>query len=183
MMQLFQKIKYFLVIPFLCILASCIYVGDIGVYWGKGVLDPALDGPWADNSSKDCLSFAVEDNNYRVTEGGKKDESLYRTLLLGDNKFLMVKDPNNKYMLIKYKVAGGIFTTYMPDEAKKVEFLRDNPDSGIVISEGDYATATIPVLNEKSIELLQKIADDESYWKSAAVQHRVKNCKTQNGKH
>lgn len=71
----------------------------------------------------------------------------------------------------------------MPDETKKEDFLREYADSGVIISDSDYAIATIPVLNEKSIEMLQKIADDKSYWKSAAVQHRVKNCKTPNGKH
>lgn len=183
MMQFFQKIKHFLVLPILgLLLISCIYVTDIGVYWEKGVIDSSLKGAWGNDDGKDCMSFTVVGKDYRVTEDGKKDASLYRTLLLGDNRFLMVKDPNNKYMLIKYTVSDNKFATYMPDESKKEDFQRDYPDSGVVFSESDFSTATIPVLNEKSIEMLQKIAD-ESYWKSAAVQHRVKKCKTPNAKH
>lgn len=179
-----QKIKYFLVLPFLCILASCIYVKDVGPYWENGIIDESLKGSWvSDDDKKDCSTFSLEDNSYRVTENGKKDNSSYRTLLLGDNKFLIIRDPYFKYMLIKYTVSDDTFTTYMPDETKKEDFLRDYPDSGVVLSEGDYPTATISVLNEKSVEMLQKIADDESYWKSAAVQHRVKNCKTTNARH
>lgn len=180
-----QRIKCFLALPFLCLLlASCIYITDIGVYWQKGVIDKSLGGAWlSGDDGKDCMSFVVSGKNYLAIDNGKKDSSLYRTLLLDDNKFLMVKDPNNKYMLIKYTVSDDKFTTYMPDETKKEDFLRDYPDFGVVFSEGDFTTATIPVLNEKSIEMLQKIADDESYWKPASVQQRVKSRKTPDVKH
>lgn len=174
-----RLIKHFLGFSFLCMfLASCIFVKDIGAYWEKGVIDPALAGYWVNaDESHDCSSFVLAGKSYRVIDNGKKDESLYRTLQLGDNKFLMVRDPNNKYLLIKYTVSDENFTTYMPDEAKKDDFLRDYPDSGIIIGSGQFVTATIPLLDEKSIEMLQKIADDESYWKPASVQSRTKKCK------
>ena len=185
MIKFFQKIKSFLVYPFCCLfLVSCIYVNDIGAYWEKGVIDPSLKGAWASaDDENDCSSFIADGKNYRVMEKGKKEVSIYRTLILGNSKFLMIKDPNNKYLLIKYQVSEDNFTTYMPDDGKKEDFLRDYPDSGIAISDGEFATATIALLDEKIAELLQKIADDESYWKVASVQHRIEQCKASNAQH
>lgn len=185
MMILFRKLRNFLVLPVLSLcLLSCIYVVDIGTYWENGIIDPSLKGAWAsDDDDSDCSSFIVDGKDYRVIEKGKKEESLYRTLILGNNKFLMIKDPNNKYLLIKYQISEDNFTTYMPDDTKKEDFVRDYSDSNITISDGDFPTATISHLDEKTAELLQKIADNDSYWKVASLQHRIKQCKSSNAKH
>jgi hypothetical protein len=184
MMRSFIKLINFLTLPILSLcLLSCIYVEDIGYYWDKGIIDQAIAGSWKSSDSDDCSSFIVSGDSYQVIEKGKKENSLYRTLLLGDNKFLMVKDAKGKYLLIKYQISDNNFTTYTPDEAKKEGFLRDYPDSNIIISDEKFSTATIKHLDEKTAELLQKIAGDETYWKVASTQHRAENCKESDAKH
>ncbi len=184
MMRLFIKLRNFLTLPVLSLcLLSCIYVEDIGDYWDKGIIDQAVSGSWKSSDSDDCSMFVINGDNYQVIEKGKKENSLYRTLPLGDNTFLMVKDEKGKYLLIKYQISDNNFITYMPDEVKKDEFLRDYPDSDIVISDEKFPTATIKHLDEKTAELLQKIADDKTYWKVASTQHRVESCKESNAKH
>ncbi len=158
-------------------LSSCIYVDDIGDFWEKGVIDKSIAGAWIDRDNSNCSVFAIDGNNYQLIEKGEKEKSLYRTLVLGNNKFLMVRGENNKYSLIKYQIFSDIFTIYIPDDTKKDEFLQNYPDTDIIISDDKFPSVTIKHLNKKMAVMLQKIADDKKYWKISSVQHHVKKCK------
>ncbi|MBY0407250.1 MAG: hypothetical protein K2Q01_06115, partial [Rickettsiales bacterium] len=63
--------------------------------------------------------------------------------------------------MVRYKIDGGDYVAYRLNESKREEFARDYPDSTVVLTQ---ETATIPVLNAKTAQLLKDVADDESYW-------------------
>lgn len=180
MMILFRKLKLALFSTFLCLLlTSCIIVEDIGTYWGSGEIDTSLQGSWSKDSSGggDCFSFIPDGSDYRVVENGKKEEYLSRTLDLENSKFLMLRDMNSKYLLIRYKVITDDLTIYMLDKTKKSDFLRNYPDSNIIFSNDFFLTATISHLNDESVSLLRAVASDEKYWSIQSERHRVKECK------
>ena len=182
MIVFYNKMKLYFLTTFFCVfLTSCIIVEDIGVYWDKGVVDSSLQGSWAKDTA--CMEFVLDGKDYYVVYNGRKEERKYRTLTLGNNKFLMITNEDNKtneedqYILVKYKVFADNFTTYKLDKTKKDVFIQEYPDANVIFSDGDHPVAIISHLDEKSAALLQIIADDETYWKVDFVKHRVKECK------
>jgi hypothetical protein len=82
--------------------AGCIPVDDLGGYWDKGVIDPALEGHWKQlgmkfRSEDNYVSFVKSGEHYLqesntalfIPEGVPKVGIRTRTLLLGKHKFLI----------------------------------------------------------------------------------------------
>lgn len=172
--ELMHIVKYVLILP-VFILTSCIQIDDIGSYWDKATLDKSLKGYWAELN--DCVNIVAEGSNYRIIENGKKQNSLYRTLILNNNKFLIIKETNNKYLLQRYETTKNELIIYYPNSTKKEEFLKEYPESNAYIDEND--NIIIKHLNEESISLLNKAANNDSYWETKSIP-RVKNCNQSN---
>lgn len=132
-----------------CLLVGCIVVDDFAEYWNKGFVDTCVN--------EIVLRDMEEDDN------GSPSAVEMRSLKLGDHTFLMMRDhPSDKGgNLMLYKLDKEDFITYRLDENKREDFLRDYPDAGIILTS---ETATIPVLNQKTADLLQTIASDANYW-------------------
>lgn len=148
-----RRIFPLLALAVACVLSGCIVVGDFGDYWNKGFIDNCVN-EIQHNRSK-------EERNAKAKVAARR--MLMRSLRIGKHTFLMVRenpdDPGGN--ILRYKIENGKYISYRLNESKREEFLRDYPDSGVVLTS---ETATIPVLNDDSAKLLEKIADDESYW-------------------
>jgi hypothetical protein len=137
----------------LCLLSlcSCIVVENFSEYWNKGFIDNCANEIMRNNS----------DHTGRHTS--RNSTALMRSLRLGNHTFLMVREkPQDKGgNLIRYEIHKNTFILYRLNESKRADFLRDYPDSGVVLTS---ETATIPILNKESAALLSQVADDASYW-------------------
>jgi len=133
-----------------CLLAGCVVVDDFGKYWDKGFVDFCVN---------DLILRDMEDDN----EGEKVKDMALRSVRLGKHTFLMMRDhPGDKGgNLVRYTIEGDDYITYRLNDSKREDFLQNNPDAGIVLTQ---ETATIPLLNDKMAELLTTIADDDRYW-------------------
>lgn len=130
-------------------LAGCIVVDDFGEYWDKGFIDH-------------CVNDIM--NSGESSRSGKPRKTLLmRSLRVGNHTFLMVRERASEAggNLMLYEIEDGQFVSYRLNESKREDFLRDYPDSGVVLTS---ETAAIPKLTPESVELLDRVADDASYW-------------------
>lgn len=134
----------------LCVfLAGCVVVEDFGAYWEQGFIDSCV-------------------NDIMRGDGGKKNKdsrktALMRSLRVGKHTFLMVRE--HQYdkggTLQRYVVDNGFLVLYRLNESKREDFLKENPGSPIILT---TETATIPLLDESALGILERVADDDSYW-------------------
>lgn len=132
--------------------ASCTGVEDFGVYWDKGIVDPALAGSWKkvglpgrDSNGvpgPDMLRFTRSGSSYAFQainpidqteapediERQKADNEARlsaRTLPIGRHKLLMVRDAagQGKDAIERYEVQRGTFREYIMNNGAGVEFL------------------------------------------------------------
>lgn len=142
-----------IVVPLLLafLLAGCIAVDDFGHYWDKGFTDACVN---------DIVLREMEEDN----EGAKAAGAEMRSLRLGNHTFLMMRERKHDKggNLMLYKLMGDDFVTYRLNENKRDEFLRDYPATKIILTS---ETATIPVLDEQTADMLAQLASDPSYWR------------------
>jgi len=131
-------------------LAGCIVVDDFAEYWDKGFIDHCVN---------DIMSTGEGSRNGKP----RNKTMLMRSLRVGNHTFLMVRErpSDTGGSLILYQIEDGQYVAYRLNESKREDFLRDYPDSGVILTS---ETATIPKLTADSVSLLAQIADDSSYW-------------------
>jgi hypothetical protein len=134
------------------VLSSCTPVEDFGSYWGKGIVDPALEGSWKKIGlpgqemdsipGPDLWRFTRDDSSYLQyginpidpaaapgdIEQQKADNAQAlssRTLRIGKHRFLMQREPGGKGTgyLVRYDVKGDTLEEYWIDNGLGVDFL------------------------------------------------------------
>jgi len=139
------------IVAVLC-LASCTGVEDFGQYWGKGFIDPALEGSWKklglpgqDRNSiegPDLLRFTRNGTSYALQainpidqtakpeviqrqRADNEERSSARTLRIGKSLFLMQREAGGqgKGVIERYDVRRGTLQEYQIDNGAAVEFL------------------------------------------------------------
>jgi hypothetical protein len=103
--------------------AAPIHVKDFGTYWGKGTVDPVLEGGWwlvgigdgpKAQSSDSLVIFDKEGDHYLLTQVSSdtvdKAETWTqaKTLMLGKHKFLMLRKVDQKAEKQTTKISGDI---------------------------------------------------------------------------
>ena len=116
-------------------LSSCIPVEDFGIYWDKGIIDPALLGKWK-GEANNGYHMINKGGTYQIDSLDKEDrkEKDYspiaaRTLKVGSYTFLMtfIKEGDEKEtVLIRYKKKGDIIQQYSLKSRKMDTFLEKN---------------------------------------------------------
>jgi len=137
-----------------CMLAGCIVVDDFGEYWAKGSVDP-------------CVNAILDGDMREDGEPVADINTVARSLHMGTHRFAMLRDlpEENKGNLFRYAVKDGSFVMYRLNEKMRDAFTIRYPDSGVII---DSATAKIPVLDARMMNILVQIADDPEYWIEAS---------------
>lgn len=132
------------------LLFGCIVVDDFGAYWNKGFVDV-------------CVNEIVQKGMSEDSAANPPVIPAMRSLQIGNHTFLMMRDhaTDKGGNMIRYNIKDGQYVPYRLNENKRKDFLTYYPDSTVVLT---TETAKIPVLNEKSVALLNKIAGDDSYW-------------------
>ncbi len=132
-------------------LASCIVVDDFGGYWEKGFIDNCVN------------DIVMSSHDYARPRSASTKPLLMRSLRVGKHTLLMIREDMKSKggNLMRYKIENGEYVSYRLNESKREDFLRDYPDSMVVLT---TETASIPVLNPESLMLISNVADDESYW-------------------
>jgi hypothetical protein len=135
-----------------CIVSGCIVVDDFGGYWNKGFIDNCVNEIQHNRSKEEHADSKIPPKR-----------ALMRSLRIGKHTFLMVREnPDDRGgNMIRYKIESGKYISFRLNESKREEFLQAYPDSKVVLT---TETATIPVLDDASVSMLEKIADDDSYW-------------------
>ena len=134
------------------LLPSCIVVEDFGGYWDKGFIDYCVN---------DIVRAGMSSQGSNAKNA--TDEVVIRSLRLDKHTFLMIREHagDKGGNMIRYEIKNDKYIAYRLNENRRDDFKQRFPNSPVVITS---ETATIPVLTKDSIELLGKIADDESYW-------------------
>ncbi len=159
---------------FCLLLAACINVKDFGIYWDRGIPDKLLVGSWLPEGdiSSDCIMFTAEKGQLRFTTEDR-DEPAVRTLMIGRHSFMMMLRGSKGGEIYKYTASKNVLEMYQLNKDKKEEFLKNHATPNIVI---DDTTVTINALDKPTMELLQTIANDGSYW-VLLTRYLPSNCK------
>jgi hypothetical protein len=145
-------------------LASCINVKDFGIYWDRGIVDKQLIGSWLPetDTSSECIMF-TQGKGELIFTTDDRDEPAVRTLMMGRHTFMMMRRPVSKSgELYKYTASKESLELYQLNKDKRDEFLKEHATPNIVIN--DDTNVTISTLDKPTFDLLQKIANDGSYW-------------------
>ena len=137
----------------LTLLTGCLLVDDFDAAWNEAKPDT-------------CLSKIGESLYYselRRDPQGKDLSQLVRGWVLGNNKFLLLKqDAADKGgRIYRFNVVHGIFQRYRLNPAMRAQFKKDYPTAKVVLKED---TVTIQKLDAESRKLLGEIADKPDYW-------------------
>jgi hypothetical protein len=137
----------------LLLLASCTAVEDFGAYWGKGAVDPALEGTWKkigrpgtkpeSTAGSDQLVFVKDGQSYLMQainpiEQGLPDEVArqrkedndarftVRTLRIGNHSYFMVRGTDGKPngVIERYEITGDVLREYFLENEVFVDFLQ-----------------------------------------------------------
>lgn len=162
-----------LLLPLL--LTACIQVKDLGPFWDSGVIDPTIEGTWTSMERGGAkMVFTVKGRSYLMTyvsEEAETEPKFVRTLKIGENNFLMVKEHMDdiKGTLIAYAVANNQMALFAPHREKKELFLETYPNNPFVVSR---TMMTIPVLNKESYDMLAILASDPKWWQEIKRYYR-----------
>lgn len=157
------------------LLSGCIPVDDFKEYWGKGVIDPELEGAWYQSESHDlAFTFSRAGDVYHVVEPPRENavtktsSDRVRTLMVGNHHFLMIKDSDDTSggELGLYVVSDAMLTLYSPREEKKDSFLETYTGDNVVINEQAFG---IKELDAETLRVLESIADQPDYWEITAT--------------
>lgn len=168
-------------------LSSCIWVDDFGEYWDKGIVDPALEGRWALDDGRVPLEkqessfrFTKRDKEYRFEAIGKKvtdDSTITVRSIHGKNYHFMMSRKEqdgqpNAQGLVRYAVKKDALLIYEPHTAYVMEWVKEKHPNSTVLKEsgsGHTGFVSLPKMNEEALKLLDKVPDDEKYWKSITL--------------
>jgi hypothetical protein len=113
-----------------------------------------------------CLMPIAESIHYQTFKRdlAKGDiDQLARGLKLENSNFLLLKKTpsDSGGNIYRFTVENGIFVRYRLNPAMREQFLRDHQNAPVHLRND---TARIDKLNDKTIDFLQKISGDASYW-------------------
>lgn len=167
------------------VLSSCIWVDDLGEYWQKGEVDPALEGRWQVMSeqpgqgAQGNVSFTSNGKEYLFKEeGGQGSAAIVtvRSVKAGLYHYLMTRkeEPGQKPAqgLVRYQVEGDTLTVYEPHTLNVKHWLElKHPETTAFRLGKDAPRGFIsaPSLNEEALSLLDSVPDEESYWKRVTL--------------
>ena len=139
----------------LVLLSSCLQVKDFGKYWDEGKFDA-------------CIADILK-NDFEPDEIVKLDEPtlLWRVLHIGDYHFLMMKSDaaDAGGDMVRIGVEAGKLVIYGLNPGMQEAFKTQYPDSGVVLNgNGVGVTATVQVLDDDTVALIEKVAADKKYW-------------------
>ncbi len=148
----------------LLLVVGCLKIGDFGVYWNQGIIDPALDGAWKNaRPSGTGLSFTNQGDLYHMQFDASPSPKFARTLQVNDSTFLMVKvhleDEGGN--LIPYVIEGDNFVLFAANKDKQIEFNKKYPDIPFVVTRTGI---TIHQLNPDTMRWLEKITAEPEWW-------------------
>ena len=180
---------------------GCIPVFDLGEYWQKGTIDPALEGHWkmrgVRNPSQDEFISFIKSGDLYLEEttqatnpkGQPKSRFKTRTLTLGAHMFLMygdldkffdgASDPGKETRKRGFK--GGLFRYAITDGTLNMYVLKDGIlakaiESGQVAGmDDDYMPLALAKLDEKTIAFVMRLADQPGNWKEPKSYERVQD--------
>lgn len=135
-------------------------VENFGIYWDKGVVDPALEGNWQ-NSDGECMQYIKANNHYAI----KNENITIKTLPLKNSTYMMMKEPKS-HSLYKYTIDDNKLTLYGPNKNNKEEYLKQYSNPNIELD--DY-TVTITTLDTSVIDLLGEIGNQPNFWKTQMI--------------
>ncbi len=153
------RIQFFLFLAVFCLI-GCINVNDFGKYWGKGVIDPALEGYWLSEHGE-CSQYVKKGDHYEIVQDG----SIVKTLSMDSATFLMIKSMDEKF-IYKYSVNKKALTLYNPNRAIAQDFKQQYDNPNIMI---DRHTVTIDTLDGDVVNILEDISQKPNYWETATV--------------
>jgi len=153
------SLKPLLFLAVFCLI-GCINVNDFGVYWNKGVVDPALEGYWLSEHGE-CNHYVKHDDHYEITQDG----SIVKTLPMDGATFLMIKSRDEQF-IYKYTANQDTFTLYNPQRTIEKEFKQQYDTANIII---DRHTVTIDQLDGDVVKILEDISQKPNYWETATV--------------
>jgi hypothetical protein len=173
-------------------MVSCIPVDDFGTYWGKGVVDPALEGTWKITSLQ--WSSSPEARELRFTRTGSfysmnvvgidsptdpEVSGNARTLRVGKRRLLMQRDRQAPFdgILTSYEIRGRTLSEYWFHGAAAAEFLRTRHPGAKNIhkNEGEGEFVVIETFDDEVFRILSEIADDPTYWILVARYEKTSN--------
>ena len=181
---------------------ACIPVDDLGEYWDKGTIDPALEGHWrkADvefRSQDEFLSFVKSGDHYVVeslmAESPERKTPLKvkaRTLVSGKHNFLMLfleehdaeetkVQPANASeklpgFLQRYRVRGDTLRLFFLDDQVLADAVKRKRVKGRIESQA-MPWIYLKALDRETIKLIVELADDRAHWERVERYVRVEN--------
>lgn len=175
-------------------LSSCTPVENLGAYWDKAFLDPALEGTWKklglpgrDPNSipgADEWRFTKEGGSYSAQAINPIDQTAApdvikqrradnerrlsaRTLRIGQHLFLVLRNPEGEEgAIVRYEVQRGMLLEYWMDNGATVDFLEAKHPTARNIRKnvGEGRFAVIHTFDDEVFRILSEIADKPSYW-------------------
>ena len=156
--------KALLSIMLLIPLSACFIVGSFGEYWDQGIIDPALEGKWVSTEdSRKVFHLIKEDDHYRYPNDDQN--ASIKTLLIGEEKFLMMKDEKGKEnLLIRYAIKDGVFTLYQLNHSAikhEKEFAEMRAQN---VENGNLKQKRFEELSAEDIETIKLYLPHEKFW-------------------
>lgn len=173
----------------LCVLflSSCIWVDDFGEYWDKGEVDAALEGSWALDDGR--VPVEKQESSFRFEKSGKEYSFKAVGKNVKDDATITVRSVHAKHYhfmmsrkeqsgqdpaqgLVRYAVDKNKLTIYEPHTSYVMEWVKEKYPSSTAFKEGGSMHAgfvSVPKLNEEALGMLDKVPDEEKYWKSIVL--------------
>lgn len=152
------------ILAVLLLVAGCLKIGDFGIYWDKGFIDPALEGQWQNaRPNGSSVTFTNEGDLYHMEFSTDPDKQFARTLKVNESNFLMTKKKleENSGNLIPYVIEGGNLVLFAANKDKQIEFNKRYPDIPFAVTRTGIS---IDQLNDETMKWLEQITSEPEWW-------------------
>ncbi len=156
--------KLLLSIMLLIPLSACFIVGNFGIYWDQGIIDPAIEGKWVSTEdTRKVFHLVKEDDHYRYSN--EEGNTAIKTLLINEEKFLMMKDEKGtENLLIRYLIKDGVFNLYQLNHSAikhDKEFAQKRAQD---VENGKIKEKRFDKLTEQDIEAIKTYLEHDNFW-------------------